>query len=168
MRGGTPSRSLTSRSTNPKNVVNNDETPSADAASIMFWHAGKMLEPRPPGTRRVDRSVPSARSSYSPCMRIPRSGFQNANTSAATTSMFSIALCPVTGRPDASTSCSGDCARCVSMVANASASVFFRWRLRSTSVTTTNSHGWVLPDEQARVAASRMRSSTSGGIGSGR
>ena len=75
----------------PKNVVNSDETPSACAASIMFWHAWNRLEPRPPGIGRVERSVPSGFSSYSPCMRMPRSGFQNTNTIAATLWMFSIA-----------------------------------------------------------------------------
>ena len=50
---------------------------------------------------RVDRSVPSGFSSYSPCMRMPRSGFQNTNTMAATLWMFSMAAWPVTGRPDA-------------------------------------------------------------------
>ena len=77
----------------------------------MFWHAGYTLDPRPPGMWRVARSVPSGFSPYSPFMRMPRSGFQNTNTSAETTSMLSIAAWPVTGRPEPSTSSSALCAR---------------------------------------------------------
>ena len=165
MRGGTCRSSFTSASTSPKNVVNSDCTPSACAASIMFWHIGKMLEPRPPGIGRVWRSVPSGFSSYSFFIRTPRSGFQNANTMAPTTSTWSIAAWPVTGRPTPSISCSADWARCSSIVANASARSFFRCSLRSRSTTTTSSQGWVFPELHARVAASRIRVSTSGGIG---
>ena len=47
MRGGTCSSCLTSAAHNPKKVVNSDDTPSACAASIMFWHAWNRLDAAP-------------------------------------------------------------------------------------------------------------------------
>ena len=92
MRGGTCSRPSPRAAHSPKNVVNSDDTPSACAASIMFWHAGNRLDAAPAGDLAASRAACRRDSPRTrPSCGSPRSGFQNTNTIAATRSMFSIA-----------------------------------------------------------------------------
>ena len=95
-------------------------------------------------------------------MRMPRSGFQQITTITGTLSIDSTASWPVTGRPAPSIRSSGFWARSASIVANASTISFLMRRLVSASVTTTNSHGWVLPELHAKVPAWTIWSITSG------